>query len=460
MQEERYVAIVDFGSSKVSLSVCTVSSGIPDNLLFFKQMESDGIFRGNIFNPQKVSITLRALLNEAQEKNNLKITQIVVNLPRWKVRTEKICHKLDRSDANSYITPEDIQNLKGMAESELEHKLGSDEFIYGLLAQSYSTDDLFQVDENDITGATGSFLEGYFLAFIGPRKYKNNIDRVLNDLNIACRSYEFTPIIESKYVLTLEEREHGVALIEIGASVTSVSVYHKGVLRYYGAFPFGGKTVTSDIHTECNIPEKLAENIKKNWGFCMPDKLQNMSEKIIQIDDPRDGEHQQLPVKYLSEIINCRMKEIISACMYLIGESGYSDRLRMGIILSGGASQIKLCKSLVNQMTGLPCRIAYPNNYSSPADTAQEAMLIKSAMDNFGNCAEICKEDAPERSTLFDTEPIENVEEKKPKETPPRPQQTSATKKKHTGFLERMGSLFGGDNEGYDSFGTINDNDE
>ena len=454
MQEERYIVTVDFGTSKTALSVIS-TTGNAMNPLFYKSVESEGVIRGNIFNPQKAAMPLKGLIEEAQKECGIQITKVVVGLPRWDVKAERISHKLKRSDASSYISAEDIQNLKNMAVSEIENTLDDKSTIYGILTQSFSTEDMFQVEEDDVIGATGDELEGNFLVFIGQRKYKDNIDRVINELGIALSNYAFSPMCESKFVLTDEEKDHGVALIEIGAAITSVSVYHKGIMRAYRAFPFGGKSITSDIHTECSCPLQIAERIKIKLGYCMPNNLLSMENKIIQIE-LREGESNQVSIKYLSEIIEARMKEIINACMFIIGESGYADKLRCGLVLSGGAVQIHCCTPFITSLTGLPCRIAYPQLLKSPADNAMEGIALSAAGNRYINCAQPQddKDSWNANGTIFNDEEIKpEITETKsnpaPKPSPsptPTPSNSAkpSKKKKRNIILDRVGSLFEG----------------
>ncbi len=461
MQEERYVAIVDFGSSKVSLCVCRIKNLDIEEVLFKEDLPSDGISRGNILNPQKAAAPLQELMEHAREKTGLMITKAVVNLPRWNVKAENITHRAVRNDSNSYITQEEIHNLQELASGQLESSLDKNaETIYSILAQSYSTDDFMHVSEGEIIGSTSSFLEGHFLVFTGSKRYKDNIDRVFNKIGITAFSYEFTPVCDVECILSDEERDRGAALVEIGSDVTTVSVCHKGAMRYCQSFPFGGKVVSEDIHTECNISENLAENIKLGYGYCAPERLQTLSDKTLKINNSTTGESQQLPVKYLSEIVSCRMKEIISSVMYLIGESGFEDKLRAGIILSGGGSLVHCCSALVSDMTGLPCRIAYPKHFSSPKDNTAESMLITACRNSHINCA--LKEEVPLSPEIFDSVP-EEEDAPAPKEEPKVKAEEKKQEKKHPKksnwlgqFLSTSGQLF--DNI-YNTVGDGADND-
>ena len=207
----------------------------------------------------------------------------------------------------------EVKTLKSMALEEYPLGDSKNEVIYGAVAQSFSTEDSLNELENEIVGMTAEKLEGNFKVFIGRRRHSSNIDTVFNSMGIAIAKKYFTPGITARAVLKEEQMENGVALIDIGAGVSSVTIFKGKIMRYYAAIPFGGNSITGDIKTECNFSSVLAENVKKAYGACMPNKLSALGEKSIQIVDENDIPTAQVTVKYISEIISARMKEIIEA---------------------------------------------------------------------------------------------------------------------------------------------------
>ena len=159
--------------------------------------------------------------------------------------------------------------------------------------------------------------------------------------------------------------ENGVALVDFGAGCTSVSIYHGSIMRHYAAIPFGGKNITDDIKSEAQISAKLAENIKLAFGACMPDKLQSLSEKVIQIRSNSSEGDKSLSVKYLSEIITARVEEIMMAILYEIEISGFADRLRSGIVITGGVAQCANICNFINDISGYKVRTGYPKHLFS-----------------------------------------------------------------------------------------------
>jgi cell division protein FtsA len=268
---------------------------------------------------------------------------------------------MDRGEFTE-ISQEDVDNLKRFAQETYPLQSTEREAIYGAVAQSFSDGENFQIKEEDIVGMSSNTLEGHFKIFIGRRKELINADALLAKAGISARKKYFTADTTANVILSETEMENGVALIDFGGGSTSVTVYHDGIMRHYASIPFGGKNITQDIKSELQITERLAENIKMAFGACMPEKLLNMSEKVLHIIDKNSTQDKQVAVKYLSEIITARVKEIVEAVLYEIQESGLAEHLRCGIVVTGGTARTANLCSLINEMSGYNVRIGYPKN--------------------------------------------------------------------------------------------------
>ena len=357
--DERYIAAVDLGTSKIALSVAKVE-GSDVQIIYYDQVPSDGIRYSYVFNPAKVEIPLRAILRKAEQELGIKILQVVVGLPRYSVRQEVATGAIPRSDVSSNITREEIEALKNIALDTYPLHDSEREYIYGAVAQSFSTDDNFQLVEDDVEGMVSEKFEGNFKVFIGSRKNVGALDKVFNDMGVAIANKYFVPDATARTVLFSEEMDNGVALIDLGGGVTSVSVYKNNILRHYAAIPFGGNSITTDIKNEGGFSMSLAENIKLAFGACMPDKLANMSEKVIRILDNDSGSEKQLPVRYLSEVITARVEEIVNAILYEIEQSGLAQELRGGVVITGGGANLVNIANLIKELSGYTVRVGYP----------------------------------------------------------------------------------------------------
>ncbi|MGM9786243.1 MAG: cell division protein FtsA [Candidatus Cryptobacteroides sp.] len=460
---EKYIVAIDLGTSKIALTVAKVS-GEDVQLIYYKETPSAGIRYSSVFNETTVTGVVSKALHEAEEELGIKITSAVVGMPKFPVVQQSNTAKIEERGEDCDITEEDIAYLKRFAEESYPLEDEQKEAIYGAVAQSFSDGENFQIIEKDIIGMTGDTVEGNFRVFIGNKRSLNKIDHVMNRIGIpAIRKY-FTADSTAKAVLTDAEMENGVALVDFGGGCTSVSIYHGKIMRHYASIPFGGNNITNDIKSECQISDTLAENIKLGYGACMPEKLQNLSEKIIHIRSNSAEPDKQLPVKYLSEIITARIEEIMMAILYEIDRSGFADMLRSGIVITGGCAQTANLCNFIYDISGYKVRTGYPRGLFScqgcdgTSDTSASSsigLILAAVSDKTINCA-VNNEDieASETDTVMgapvEEEPVivsesesgklfefETVEpEKKPVEPKPKkkPKITWAEKIKNTLF--------------------------
>lgn len=417
--EERYIATADLGTYKIALTVARIN-GENTEVIYYNESPSEGIRYGSIFNPLKAATRLRESVKMAEESLGIKIVQLVTAMPRGSVRQENAPASFPRSEPYSCIMQEEVDSLKNITLDNYPLGDSGREEIYGAIAQSFSTDDIMNASEEDIVGVPSEKLEGNFKIFVGAKRAVDNIYNMTNMLEIGVARKYFLPEICGRAVLTEGEMENGVGLVEIGAGVTSVSVFRNGILRYYSSIPFGGNAITSDIKMECNIKGSLAENIKRSFGACMPEKLPSLSEKTLMLVNEEMGTTYKLPVKYLSEIVSCRMHEILQAVLFLIQESGYADKLRAGLVITGGGANIINCANYVKEESGYSVRVGYPHikgfsvtdceNFGGTASLSSVAMLMVAREDTHLNCVETISEARKEPAKKVAVEDWEGVE--------------------------------------------------
>lgn len=394
--EERYIASVDLGTSKLAVCVARIQDQNVE-VIYYKESPSLGIRYSYVLIPGKVKEEVRKAISEAQQALRIKIQQVIVGLPRWYVRQETASASMTRPEPDDLIQESEIKALKSMALESYPLEDSTKEVIYGAVAQSFSTEDSINEPENDIVGMAAETLEGNFKVFIGNRRYSSNIDSVFNDLGIAIAKKYFTPGITAKAVLKSEQMENGVALIDIGAGVSSVTIFKDNIMRFYAAIPFGGNSVTNDIKSECNFSFELAENIKKAYGACMPNKLSSLGEKSIQIVDEDGNTTAQVSVKYISEIITARMKEIIEALLFRIQESGFASEedLRAGVVVTGGGAELVNCANYIKELSGYTVKVGRPRKLfscegcleaSETSAATSMGMILSARNDRFLNC--------------------------------------------------------------------------
>ena len=362
--DDRHIVAIDLGSSAIRLCVAHVQE---ENLQieYYKEAASEGIRSSIIYNPQVAAGIIGGMVREAEVTFMARITHVVVGMPRKDVVQLTASMAVTRSTPNDYITREEILALKELALDTYPLPTPERQEIYGAVAQAFEIEDGMTLREREVVGTLSSTLEGKFRVFVGRRQATAALDKVFNKLKIVVARKYFLPEVVQDAVLSEVEKTGGVALVDIGGGVTSVSVYQGGILRFYGSVPFGGKTVTGDIQTECSLPEDLAEKIKVRFGACLPDKLGPLSEKILQIriaDPPTE-----LPVRYLAEIVGSRYREILDAVLFLIQESGLMDSLRGGVVLTGGGAEQAQLVQMLKDLSGYRVRIGRPRHLFTSA---------------------------------------------------------------------------------------------
>lgn len=434
--KERYIAAIDLGSTKTALGIAKVS-GEDVEIVYYKELPSEGIRCGAIFNPEKAKGPVKSLLLDAEKALNIHIAQVVTGTPRYEVVEQNGSAEMSRTEEDQSITEEELDCLKNIATDSFELKNKDVETILGAIPQSYSTDDCIQISEEDVVGMLSSSFIGNYKLYIGRKRSLAYIDRVFNDLGVAVHYNNFTPCIEADIVLTEDEKDSGVALFSLGGGVSSVAIYRRGILRHFASIPFGGSSITSDIRLETGFSMDLSENIKMAFGACLPDKLANMSDKILRVSYPEgNSADRELKVEYLSRIIDAREREIINALLWEIEKSGYADELRSGVVLTSGAAEMANLSSLVSSLSGYRVRVGYPLHTfnavgcSEARETSAVAcmglVMAAKERENLNCCAEEevplkepAREEEEGNGQLFSDDEIEKVEVVKKKNPQP-----------------------------------------
>ena len=411
--DEKYIAAIDLGSSKIGVCVALVQ-GKDIHIVYYKETPSAGIQSSTIYIPQQTAGAVKRAITEAEKELEIKIKQVVVGMPRNDVIQVSASASTPREHPDEYITQEEVNAIKENALASYPLPYPDKQAIYGAAAQSFTIEDDIQLVEKDVIGTLSETLEGNFKVFVGRKKAHDSIDKIFNGLGVEVVKRYFVPEVTAASVLNKEELKNGVALVDIGAGVTSITIYNGNIMRYYASIPFGGNTVSGDLETECSLDEDLAEKIKKRFGACLPDRLGEQKDKVLQIrlTDP----YVEIPVRYISEVVTARYKELAEAVLYHICESGLQQQLRGGIVLTGGAAKQKNIDILFREMSGYNVRRGYPKHRISapagssvytPSATAAIGMVLAAFEDKVPDCA---------------TEPVKPAIEEVAESEPPTPE--------------------------------------
>jgi cell division protein FtsA len=245
------------------------------------------------------------------------------------------------------------------------------------------------------------------------------VGRCIQSSGIELSGLTLEPLASADAVLSQEEKEAGVALIDIGGGTTDLAIFKDGIIRHTAVIPFGGNVITDDIKEGCSIIEKQAELLKVKFGSAWPGE--NKDNEIVSIPGLRGREPKEISLKNLSKIIHARVVEIIEQVFVEIKAYGHEDprrKLIAGIVLTGGGAQLNHIKQLVEYITGMDTRIGYPNEHlagdsdeeiSSPL-YATAVGLVMNSIENSTQSAVKITFSAPEKVNAYRA-PVEQIQE-------------------------------------------------
>ena len=272
------------------------------------------------------------------------------------------------------------------------HKLAMlpGEEIIHVLPQEFKIDGQSEIKEP--IGMYGGRLESSFHVVVGQASSIRNVGRCIQSSGIELSGLTLEPLASADAVLSQEEKEAGVALIDIGGGTTDLAIFKDGIIRHTAVIPFGGNVITEDIKEGCSIIEKQAELLKVKFGSAWPGE--NKDNEIVSIPGLRGREPKEISLKNLSKIIHARVVEIVEQVFAEIKAYGHEDprrKLIAGIVLTGGGAQLQHIKQLVEYITGMDTRIGYPNEHlagnsdeeiSSPLYATAVGLVMNSIQNN------------------------------------------------------------------------------
>ena len=360
----KIVAAVDIGTTKIVSLVGRLNEQGKLEVLGISQTPSKGVKRGVVLNIEETVNAIQTTSSDAIKQSEIKFNEVFVGIAGQHIKSVKNRGYINRDSYDDEITRDDLQNL-----IEDMHKIPVDvgEEILHVLPQSYIVDN--ETGVKNPVGMFGKRLEANFHIVIGQISSARNIEKCINRVGFDVKQLVLEPLASSAAVLTDDEKEAGVALVDIGGGTTDVAVYYDDVIRHTAVIPFGGNVITRDIKEGCAILQRQAESLKVQFGSALGDLAQD--DKVVTIPGISGREPKEISFRSLAFIIQSRMEEIIDAVAYEIENSGYMDKLSAGIVLTGGGSMLKHLNQLVKFKTGMDVRLGFPGEMLA-ADCSDE----------------------------------------------------------------------------------------
>jgi len=449
MERDKIAVGLDIGTTKVVVMIGKKNEYGKLEILGLGKSKSLGVARGVVNNITLTIQSIQQAILEAENNSGYKISDAVVGIAGQHIRSIQHSDYVSRANPDEVISEFDIQLLVDQVNKLA--MLPGEEIIH-VLPQEFIIDGQNEIKEP--IGMSGRRLEASFHVVVGQAASIRNIGRCVQSSGIELSGITLEPLASSDAVLSNEEKEAGVALIDIGGGTTDLAIFKDGIIRHTAVIPFGGNVITEDIKEGCSIIEKQAELLKTKFGSAWPNE--NKDNEIVSIPGLRGRDPKEISLKNLSKIINARVVEIIEQVYAEINAYGHEEnrkKLIAGIVLTGGGSQLKHIKQLVEYITGMDTRIGYPNEHlagnsseeiSSPLYATAVGLVMNSLQNHSTGAYQIELKQEPATKTIPPVqkpvnhtpaeplEPEQNREE--PKEQTPPPTFDSREKIKRSFF--------------------------
>jgi cell division protein FtsA len=359
MEQQEFAVGLDIGTTKIVAMVGRKNEFGKYEVIGMGKAKSLGVQRGVVSNITQTIESIQLAVNEAEAVANVTIKDVVVGIAGQHIRSLQHSDYITRSNTEDVIGEKDIDEL---IDNVNKLVMMPGEKIIHVLPQEFKVDGQAEIKEP--RGMYGGRLEANFHIVVGQVSAIGNIIRCVQEAGLNVIDLTLEPLASADAVLSDEEKEAGVVLVDIGGGTTDLAIFKDGIIRHTAVIPFGGNVITEDIKEGCSIIEKQAEQLKLKFGSAWPGE--NKSNEIVSIPGLRGREPKEISLKNLSLIIHARVTEIIEQVYLEIRNYGYEDRkkkLIAGIVLTGGGAQLRHIKQLVEYVTGMDTRIGFPNEH-------------------------------------------------------------------------------------------------
>jgi cell division protein FtsA len=366
MKNSGIIVGLDIGTTKIAVIVGRKNEHGKIEILGYGKVPSIGVKRGVVANIDNTIQSIKDAVAEASVKSGVDIKYVNVGIAGQHIKSLQHRGSMIREDSETEISQQDIDKL---CNSMYNLNMNPGEEILDVIPQEFSIDG----DHGILTpkGYTGSSLEANFHIIIGQTAAAKNIYKCVRRAGLEVVELILEPIASAEAVLSEEEKEAGVVLVDIGGGTSDIAIFHAGIIRHTAVIPLGGEIITEDIKEGCSIIKKHAEELKVKFGSALA--RENREEEIVAIPGLRGRTPKEISLKNLASIIQARMEEIIEHVYYEIKNSGYEKKLIGGIVITGGGAHLKHVAQLTEFMTGLDTRIGYPNEHLASDVTAEMA---------------------------------------------------------------------------------------
>lgn len=367
MSEPVYVVGLDIGTTKIA---CIVGEKMPNGKIEIRgygKTDSTGVKRGMVVNIEETVDAIRSAVAQASEQSKVEVKSVNVGIAGHHIKSIQHRGTLIRENADLEISDQELDKLRL---DMFKIRTAPGEEIVNVIPQEYYVDGE-AVGSRRPKGMLGNKLEANFHVIVGQTSAVKNIVKCIEHAGLEMENMILEPIASAASVLGEDEKEAGVAIVDIGGGTTDIAVFYDSIIYHTAVIPLGGNIITEDIRQGCSIIRKHAEEIKVKFGSAVASE--NSDDEVVSIPGIRGRDPKEISFKNLAGIIQARLEEIFDFVNSEIQKVNAENKLIAGIVLTGGGAMMKHIRQLAEFKTGMEVRLGYPNEYlanETPEDLA------------------------------------------------------------------------------------------
>ena len=365
MSKENIIVGLDIGTTKIGCIIAELDSDRNVKIVGVGTSRSDGLRRGVVVNLEKTVVSIGRAIEEAELMAGVEVRSVYAGIAGDHIRSINSHGVIAVSRGGVEITRADIGRVVDAAKAVA---IPMDREILHILPQEFTVDD--QKGIKDPSGMAGIRLEVDVHIVTGAVSSAQNLVKAIQQAGYQVRDLVLEPLASSHGVLTEDERELGVALVDIGGGTTDIALFHEGSIRHTAVIGLGGNSVTNDIAIGLRTPARDAERIKERYGAAVATMV-DPDEEIVVPHMAGQGER-RVSRELLASIIQPRMEEILSLAKADIKKTGWHDKIPSGFVLTGGAAALPGTVELAEQILNMPVRIGHPLGVTGLVDSVDE----------------------------------------------------------------------------------------
>ena len=353
--ETDFLVALDVGTSKIVCLIGQVIDSHSIEVISMGSYPSSGLKKGVVVNIDATTDAIQKSVDQAVSSFDGKIKNVYVGIAGQHIKSLN-SHGIVRIE-NKEVTSKDIDGVIDMAQ---DVSIPSDQMLLHVLPKEFYIDDLDSIREP--LGMSGAKLGAHVHLVTCAVTAMQNIEKCVRRSGLNIDGFVLEQLASSYSVLSDDEKELGVCIVDIGGGTTDIAIFNNGSITFTGVIPIAGDQVTSDIAVALRTPTPQAEDIKQKYGCAVSDFTQD--DEVIAVPGVGGRPPRDLSRRSLADIIEPRYVELFELVKAEIERNGFESKIPAGIVLTGGTSQIEGAVELAESIFQTSVRLGSPENFT------------------------------------------------------------------------------------------------